>query len=241
MATTDGSGIHERSRRSTTERSYDWSLWEPRFERFVAQGSALADAGHDLAHVHRVVANARRLATSEQARLEVVLPAAWLHDCVAVPKDSPRRNSASALSARAAGGFLRDSAYPAEPIRAIEHAIEAHSFSARVAPKTREARVVQDADRLDAMGAIGIARALMLGGAMGRALYDPHEPFPDVRAPDDVTYVLDHFYVKLLKLADAMTTASGRAEAQRRTGFMREYLRQLGREVRGDHEPEERT
>lgn len=229
--------MSERERRAA-ERWYDWSLWEPRFERFVARRSSRADAGHDLAHVRRVVANARWLATSENARLEVVVPAAWLHDCVAVPKDSPRRNVASALSARAAGDFLRDSAYPAEAIPAIEHAIEAHSFSARVAPETREALVVQDADRLDALGAVGIARALMLGGAMERTLYDPHEPFPDLRAPDDAAYVLDHFYVKLLGLADAINTVSGRAEAQRRTAYMREYLRQLGREIRSGREPE---
>lgn len=213
--------------------STDWSLWEPHIERLL-MGLSETDAAHDLAHVHRVVANARRLASPEHARLEIVLPAAWLHDCVTVPKGSPRRHTASALAAREAGEFLREFSYPAELIPGIEHAIEAHSFSARVTPRTPEAMVVQDADRLDALGAIGIARCLALGGAMGRPLYNPSEPFPENRAPDDTANVLDHFYVKLLGLADTMTTAAGRAEARSRTVFMRRYLEQLGAEIRNE-------
>lgn len=211
--------------------SLAWSLWEPRFERFIEERSYQTDAAHDLSHVRRVVANAKRLAASEQARLEIVVPAAWLHDCVTLPKDSMQRDIASAQAARAASDFLDSAGYPAELIPDIRHAIEAHSFSARIAPRTREARVVQDADRLDALGAIGIARCLALGGAMGRALYDPGEPFPETRAPDDASNMLDHFYVKLLRLADTMTTTFGQAEARRRTAFMREYLQQLGQEI----------
>lgn len=146
------------------------------------------------------------------------------------------RSTAFALAAKAAADFLHDSGYPAGPIPEIEHAIQAHSFSAGITPRTREAMVVQDADRLDALGAVGIARCLMLGGAVGRLLYDPKEPFPDARAPDDAANVLDHFYTKLLRLADTMTTESGRDEAQCRTpAFMRGYLRQIGREIRADH------
>jgi uncharacterized protein len=82
------------------------------------------------------VANAKRLAASENAWLEIVLPAAWLHDCATIPKDSPQRRAASAVAAQAACGFLRGSAYPADLVPYIEHAIEAHSFSAQVAPET---------------------------------------------------------------------------------------------------------
>lgn len=210
--------------------SVNWSSWESRFERFLT-GLSEIDTAHDLAHLHRVVANARRLAVPEHASLEIVLPAAWLHDCVTVPKDSPHRSAASALAARTAGEFLRESSYPAEFIPDIEYAIEAHSFSARITPKTPEAMVVQDADRLDALGAIGIARCLALGGAMGRPLYNTREPFPENRVPDDTANVLDHFYVKLLGLADTMTTAAGRTEARRRTDFLRQYLHQLALEI----------
>ncbi|MBK9713964.1 MAG: HD domain-containing protein [Kouleothrix sp.] len=204
--------------------------WERRFEHFL-EGSAGGDVAHDLAHIRRVVAGAVALAQAEQADLAVVLPAAWLHDCVVVPKDSPLRAQASTLAGRAAVDFLRPLGYPAEHLPAIRHAIEAHSFSAQIRPRTREAMVVQDADRLDSLGAIGIARCLMLSGQLGRRLYDPGEPFPLARAPDDTRNTIDHFYVKLLRLAEQMNTDAGRAEALRRTEFMRAFLDQLGHEL----------
>lgn len=209
--------------------------WEPRFEQFAGQSLGDApDPAHDLAHVRRVVANARRLAGLEGANPAVVLPAAWLHDCVLLPKDSPQRAQASRLAAARAGDFLRQCGYPVELIPAIEHAIAAHSFSAGIPPQTLEAQVVQDADRLDALGAIGLARTLMLGGAMGKPLYDEEEPLPQTRRADDHANVIDHFYVKLLKLAEMMHTAAARREAERRTRLMRFYLAELEREVTAD-------
>jgi uncharacterized protein len=211
----------------------DWTYWEPQFEQFLADHAAAQDAAHDREHIRRVVITARRLAAAEDADLAVVVPAAWLHDCVVVPKDSPQRSLASTLAARAAAGFLRGIQYPETHLAAIEHAIAAHSFSANIQPRTVEAQVVQDADRLDAIGAIGVARCLMLGGALGRRLYHPAEPFPATRQPDDRAYTIDHFYLKLLRLAESMTTAAGREEARRRTVFMRGFLEQL----RGEIEP----
>lgn len=208
--------------------------WEARFEQFIGRtidNGATPDPAHDMAHVRRVVANARRLAATEGAEMDVVLPAAWLHDCVVLPKDSPRRAEASRLAAERAGAFLREAGYPAAHIPAVEHAIITHSFSAGIPPQTLEAKIVQDADRLDALGAIGIARTLMLGGAMGKPLYDPDEPLPRTRVPDDRKNVIDHFYVKLLKLSGMMHTAAGRAEGERRTRLMRQYLEALGREL----------
>ncbi|GAB4209605.1 MAG: HD domain-containing protein [Roseiflexaceae bacterium] len=207
-----------------------WAIWEQRCAAFLAEHMA-GDSAHDLAHVHRVVANAVALAREERADLAVVLPAAWLHDCITVPKDSPLRAQASALAARVACRFLEDAGYPPLLLPAISHAIETHSFSAGIAPQTLEARVVQDADRLDALGAIGIARCLALGGALGRSLYHPDEPLPHSRPADDRAYTLDHFPLKLLRLAGQMTTAAGRAEAERRTAFMRAFLEELVEEI----------
>lgn len=207
--------------------------WEARFVTFVAAQLPDGDPAHDLAHVRRVVANARTLAAAERADLAVVLPAAWLHDCVVLPKHSAQRPFASRLAAEAAAGFLSENGYPAAHIPAIRHAIEAHSFSAGIPPETLEAKVVQDADRLDALGAIGIARTLLLGGVMGKPLYDEAEPLPQTRPPDDRENVIDHFYVKLLRLADGMHTAAGRREGERRTRLMRVYLAELGRELSG--------
>lgn len=207
----------------------DWLAWEARFARFA--GRSMADAAHDAEHLRRVVANAKSLAAAERADLGVVVPAAWLHDCVYVPKSSPESALASRLSAETAREFLQRAGYPAHHLPAITHAIEAHSFSAGITPLTAEARVVQDADRLDALGAIGIARCLMLGGAMGKPLYAAAEPLPSHRPPDDTRFVIDHFFTKLLRLPETMQTEPGRREAEHRVIFMRRYLEQLQREI----------
>jgi uncharacterized protein len=204
--------------------------WEARFALFLAEEAA-GDAAHDEGHVRRVVANARVLAEREGAEMAVVLPAAWLHDCVSVPKNSPQRSSASRLAAERAGKWLRTEGYPAQCIAGIEHAIVAHSFSGRVTPQTLEAKVVQDADRLDALGAVGIARTLMLGGANGTPFYKLSEPFPVTRAADDRTSVIDHFFTKLLKLGETMQTAAGREAALHRAQFLNQFLSQLGNEI----------
>jgi uncharacterized protein len=204
--------------------------WEPRLRRFVADQPA-ADPGHGPTHLERVVATALRLAAQERARVDVVLPAAWLHDCVHVAKDDPARAQASRLAADHALRFLESSGYPAACLPAIRHAIEAHSFSAGIEPRTIEAKVVQDADRLDALGAIGLSRCIAVGATLGRPLYAPVDPFCRSRAPDDRGSSVDHFYAKLLKLAATMQTAAGRREAERRTRFLRSFLAQLESEV----------
>jgi uncharacterized protein len=196
-----------------------------------ALAQAAGDAAHDHEHVRRVVASARHLALAEGADLLVVVPAAWLHDCVAVPKDSPRRALASTLAAQAASALLVELGVPEARRAAIAHAIEAHSFSAGIAPRTLEAAVVQDADRLDALGAIGLSRCLMLGGALGRRLYDPADPFASARPLDDRQNSIDHLPAKLLRLAGQFNTATARAEAQRRTAWLEQYLAELSREL----------
>jgi uncharacterized protein len=204
--------------------------WEPRMREFAAAQPG-ADPGHGPAHLERVVATAMKLAAEEGARLEIVLPAAWLHDCVHVGKDSPDRPRASQLAAERAARFLEAAGYPSACLPDIRHAIEAHSFSAGIAPQTVEAKVVQDADRLDALGAIGLARCIAVGAALDRPLYERDDPFCRSRTPDDRGASLDHFYTKLLKLADTMQTRAGRREAERRTDFLRAFVAQLETEI----------
>jgi uncharacterized protein len=208
----------------------DFAELERRCAEKLAAGGG--DAAHDLEHIRRVVANARGLAETEGAKLEIVLPAAWLHDCVTVPKDSPQRKEASRLAAAQAVAWLREWGWPEAFLADIAHAIEAHSFSAGIAPRTTEAKVVQDADRLDALGAVGLARCLMLGGAMGRPLYAVDDPFCERRPPDDSAACVDHFYTKLLTLEATMQTGAGKAEAGRRTIFLRQFLAELRRDLR---------
>lgn len=208
----------------------DWEQWQLRFKQFLAEQMD-GDAAHGLSHVRRVVQNATRLAEIEAAELAVVIPAAWLHDCVNVPKNSPDRPRASQMAAETAVSFLKSQNYPTQYLAAIAHAIAAHSFSANISPRTIEAQVVQDADRLEALGAIGIFRCFATGVAMGRPFYQEQDPFCRERPPDDAAATLDHFYTKLLKLAGTMQTAAGREEAERRSVFMQVYLDQLAAEI----------
>lgn len=208
-------------------------LWEIRWEGWMTELD-VSDAAHDHDHTRRVVRNARRIAAAEGADPAVVLPAAWLHDCAAVAKDSPLRSQASRIAAERALQYLSETGYPQVYHAAIHHAIEAHSFSAGISAQTLEARVVQDADRLDAIGAVGLARCLLTGAALGRPLYDADQPFPVDRPADDRHSSLDHFFTKLLRLEQLMTTASGRASARQRSGFLREYLRRFADEIGSD-------
>lgn len=189
------------------------------------------DPAHDVMHIERVVANTRHLADAEGARLEIVVPAAWLHDCVTLPKDSPQRAQASRLAAVEATRLL--TAWGCEPdwLPEIAHAIEAHSFTAKIEPRSIDAKVVQDADRLEALGAVGLARTLMLGGFMRKPLYNREDPFCESRIPDDRRFVIDHCYTKLLHVAATMQTAAGRREAEVRTDLIQRFLDELRREI----------
>ena len=193
--------------------------------------STPADAAHDLSHVKRVVKNCFYLTDIENANPIVTVASAWLHDCVAVAKDSPLRSQGSRLAAAAATVFLSEISYPEELLPEVYHAIEAHSFTADIPPRSLEAQVVQDADRLDSLGAIGIARCLLVGGHLNRPLFDFTDPFCDSREPDDSLYTIDHFYSKLFKLPDTMQTQAGRDEACRRAALMQEYLDNLRSEI----------
>lgn len=189
------------------------------------------DPAHDLSHFERVVATAKRLAQTENAKLEVVIPAAWLHDFIVVPKNDPRRTQASRLSAEAAIEYLRSIDYPAEFYEDISHAIEAHSFSANITARTLEARIVQDADRLDGIGAIGIARLFITAGLMRRPIYRSEDPFCKTTEPDDSIFTIDHIYKKLFVVAERLGTEAGRAEGAQRLAFLKIYLKELAREI----------
>lgn len=206
------------------------SQWEQVFESHVRKIEA-ADAGHDINHIKRVVKSAKQFCSAEQANMWVVLPAAWLHDCVQVAKNSPLRSKASELAANQALKLLTDWQYPDEYFNDIHHAIMAHSFSANLPCQSLEAKVVQDADRMDALGAIGVCRTLLVGADFGNPLTFHEDPFCYDRKPDDQAAIIDHFYTKLLKLKDTFQTQAAQQEANQRDDFMRQFLTQLEQEV----------
>lgn len=223
---------------STQNSGSEWrqwrEVWEDTFCKFVKVEMQNADPGHDLAHVRRVVNASERIGEAEGAAANVVLPAAWLHDCVVVPKDSPKRSQASRMAAERALQFLGSINYDQTCLHGISHAITAHSFSAKVAPETLEAKVVQDADRLEAIGALGLARCLMTGGSMGTQFVHPEEPFPVNRMADDAVSSVDHLFVKLLRLPQMMQTKTGKVMAGKRAEFLKLFLRELADELNVD-------
>lgn len=207
------------------------NTWQKHFEQKISQVATAEDPAHDLLHFRRVVKSATQIAKAENAKLEVVIPAAWLHDLVIVPKNDPRRSQASRLSAQAAIEYLTQINYPQEYHNDIAHAIEAHSFSANITPTTLEAKVVQDADRLDGLGAIGVARCFATAGLLKRPFYSQNDPFCTEREPNDQIYTVDHFFKKLFKTAETLQTEAGRLEGKNRVERMRQYLSELSEEI----------
>ena len=205
--------------------------WDVLFRAKAVELFPPTDPSHDYLHIRRVVNAALKLAAEEGADLNVVLPAAYFHDFVNVRKDDPRRKQASQLSAVAAAEYLQSVGYPQQYLEPVRHAIAAHSFSAGITPETIEAKVVQDADRLDSLGAIGIARCFSTNAILGRPYYMEGDVLAENRAPDDREYAVDHFYIKLFKVAEMLQTKSARAEGTRRAKVMRQYLQQLKQEA----------
>ncbi len=205
---------------------------ETRLEQVVRKAWTHNDAAHDISHLRRVRRNALSIADTEgEVNIIVLLAAVWLHDLVQMEKDDPQRVQASLLAADAATKLLTEWNWPDRDVRGVAHAIEAHSYSAGIEPCTIEAKILRDADRLDAIGAVGIARTFSISGRLGRALYDDADPKAQDRPLDDTKFGLDHFYAKLLKLGDGMMTDSGRKVAAKRIEFMNRFVDQFLDEV----------
>jgi len=205
-----------------------------RFERL--RGDALsriagAEPAHDALHVARVMASARRIASAEGADADVCVTAALLHELFNYPKSHPESSRSGDVCAEHAIALLREHGWDEAFSERVAYCIRVHSFSRGIVPETLEAKVLQDADRLDAIGAIGIARCFATSADMKRPFYALDDPFCRAREPDDKEWGIDHFYKKLLRIGDGLHTATARALAAERIAFMRAYLDQLEREV----------
>ncbi|HZA61530.1 MAG TPA: HD domain-containing protein [Nitrososphaeraceae archaeon] len=190
------------------------------------------DPAHDFYHIMRVYKNAKMIGQYEGTNMEILLPAVLLHDLVVYPKGSAKSSKSSDESADLAENILQSYGYPQDQINQICYCIRAHSYSKRLVPESLEGRILQDADRLDALGAIGIARTFSVGGSENRTFYNANDPFcRSDRDLDDMQWTLDHFQTKLLKLEDSMHTETAKKIAQERTRFMLLFIRQLQKEI----------
>jgi uncharacterized protein len=198
---------------------------------------ARSGPAHDFLHVIRVTNNARSIGASEGADLDVVVPAALLHELFNYPKGHPLSHLSGEVCAEHAAEVLRQAACPGHLIEPIRECIRIHAFSRGIVPETIEGRVVQDADRLDAIGAIGIARCFATCAEMGVPFYQPEDPFCRARDPDDKRWGLDHFYRKLLRIPDSLHTAAARAIADDRIHLIKAFLAQLEQELQDEPSP----
>ena len=189
------------------------------------------DPAHDFEHVLRVYETAKMICTKEKANKKLVLYSVLLHDIASFPKNDKRSKISSTKSSKEAKKILKKFSFPDEEIKIISNAIEDHSFSKNKKPTSLEGKILQDADRLDAIGAIGIARTFAVGGSENRPFYNKSDPFCSIRNPNDQNWTLDHFYKKLLVIESKMNTKSGKKEAKRRTKILRRFLTDLKREI----------
>ncbi len=194
-----------------------------------------ADSVHDFDHILRVWQLAERIARAEGADLAVVRPAALLHDWGRAVAQAAGEDHAAWAAARARELLAGE---PLAWVGAVTHAIAAHRFRTLPAPETLEAQVLFDADKLDAMGAIGVARAFAYGGAHGQRLWAPLDEIDAERwaeeGDDPAAHTPVHeFVVKLSRLKERLYTLTGRAIAEERDRYMVDFYQRLDDEVRG--------
>ena len=229
--------MHEHWNRSSLEEAIEQ---DPalRFLASQVRQELSGDPGHDIHHCLRVAIWTLRL-QPELSHPRIAIAAALLHDIVALPKNSPQRAQASELCAARARELLTDLAFDQADINLICDAITDHSFSRGAVPRTSLGRALQDADRLEALGAIGLFRTISTGTQMGADYFHGGDPWAQQRHLDDLRYTIDHFWTKLLRLPKLMLTSQGRIQAEQRAEFMKSFVRQLAQEL-GVEAPERR-
>jgi len=189
------------------------------------------DPSHDFEHAFRVMKNAELISKSEKVDLDIIIPAALFHDIVNYPKHDPKANYATDESALVAEEILKKLNYSKDKIEKVKHCISNCSFSKGVKHEMIEAQILQDADGLEATGAISIMRTFCSTGTMRRPFYNSEDPFCKSREPDSKKQALDLFYARLLKVKDRMYTKTAKKIAERRTKFLYLFLDELNKEL----------
>jgi len=189
------------------------------------------DPSHDFEHIMRVYKNAEKICNTENVNKKLVLISVLLHDIVKKPQSRKSSKSSADLSAEKSLEILKKLKMPKLEINIITEAIRNHSFTKKKISKTIEGRILQDADRLDAIGAIGIARAFCVSGVKNRPFYNPNEPLAKKRILNDKKWTLDHFFKKLLLLEKQMNTKSAKIEARKRTIVLKKFIDDLKLEI----------
>ena len=200
-------------------------------KNYVKQLYQKNDPSHDFEHIMRVYKNAEKICKTEKVNKKLVLISVLLHDIVKRSQSKKQSKSSADLSAEKSIKILEKLNMSKLEINIITDAIRNHSFTKKRVSETIEGRILQDADRLDAIGAIGIARVFCVSGVKNRPFYNPNNPFAKKRTIDDKKWTLDHFFKKLLLLEKQMNTKSGKIEAKKRTKILKKFLDELKQEI----------
>ena len=194
-----------------------------------------ASPAHDWHHVQRVARLAETLVDEQDAAIDedVLFAAVWLHDVGRAKEDRGEIADHAEWGAREAGRILRDLDAGEDTVATVQHCIRAHRYSNDMDPETPEAELLSDADNLDALGAVGVARVFSYGGELGQPLYDPERP-PEADDSASGETQLDHVHEKILSLRDRMYTEAGRELADQRHDYVVAFAERFEREAAGE-------
>ncbi|MCL5089568.1 MAG: HD domain-containing protein [Candidatus Marsarchaeota archaeon] len=199
----------------------------------IAKENIMNDISHNFSHAYRVLQLVEKIGKAENADLDILIPAALFHD-VKVYKGTSRHEFEHEESSSFAEKILKNiKEYPKEKIPDVAYAISVCSFSKNINPKTIEAKILQDADLLEATGAIAIMRTFGSAGSMHlKDFYNIKDTFCRKRKPDEKVYALDHFFARLLIVQQRMHTKTAINMSKRRGQFLKKFLKELNLELR---------
>lgn len=190
------------------------------------------DPSHDISHSQRVLGLAEKIAKDEKSDIDIVIPSALFHDVINYPKDHPKRLLSSTESAEWTRNMLvKEFSYSKENADKVYSSIQMCSFTKGIIPDFIEAKILQDADALEATGAISIMRTFSSGGMMKKQFYSSSDPFCVNRKPNDMKYSLDLFFTRLLVVQKRLHTKTAKLIAKNRHQFLKEFLKQLKTEL----------
>lgn len=190
------------------------------------------DPSHDVNHTLRVLALSEKIGLKEKADFDIIVPSAIFHDIINYPKNHHKRLCSSKESANFASDALKNiESFPKDKIKKVHESINFCSFTKGLKPCFLEAKILQDADSLEATGAISVMRTFSSAGMMNREFYHVSDPFCEKRKPDDSKYALDLFFTRLLVVKDRLHTRTAKKIAEKRVVFLNDFIGELQLEL----------
>ncbi len=189
------------------------------------------DPSHDFYHALRVLNIAKFIAKEENADEDIIIPSALFHDVVNYPKNDIKRMLSSDESAEFTEKILREINFPLDKIEKVSYSIKCCSFTKNIKTDLLESKILQDADGLEATGAIAIMRTFASAGILKNPFYNLEDPFCIKRKPNDSKYAVDLFFTRLLEIEKRLHTDTAKKLVQQRKIFLNTFLNQLKKEL----------